>query len=77
MILLNLGRIPEAVEDARRALALARELGYPAGEALALEASASPRCYAGDYRRRRALIRQAEQIPAGIPGWIARWCGMS
>jgi hypothetical protein len=32
--LLNVGRIPEAAGDARRALALARELGYPAGEAL-------------------------------------------
>ena len=27
----NLDRVPEAAEDARRALALARELGYPAG----------------------------------------------
>ena len=32
----NLGRIAEAAEDGRRSLALARELGYPAGEALAL-----------------------------------------
>ena len=34
--LTNLGRVAEAAEDGRRALALARELGYPAGEALAL-----------------------------------------
>ena len=33
----NLGRLAEAAEDGRRALAMARELGYPAGEALALE----------------------------------------
>ena len=32
----NLGRIAEAAEDARRALAVAREIGYPAGEVLAL-----------------------------------------
>ena len=35
--LANLGRIAEAADDGRRSLALARELGYPAGEALALE----------------------------------------
>jgi hypothetical protein len=28
-----LGRLAEAVDDGRRALAVARELGYPAGEA--------------------------------------------
>jgi hypothetical protein len=32
----ELGRIGEAAEDARRALAVAREVGYPAGELLAL-----------------------------------------
>ena len=36
MTLLNMGRLAEGAEDARRALALARELGYPAGEAEAL-----------------------------------------
>ena len=37
----NLDRIPEAAEDGRRALAAAREIGYPAGEARALGAWAS------------------------------------
>ena len=70
----NLGRIAEAADDGRRSLALARELGYPAGEALAL-ASLSIAAYdADDLGSAVQLARQAEQIPADIPGWIARWC---
>ena len=38
VILLNMDRSGEGAEDGRRALAMARELGYPAGEAAALEA---------------------------------------
>jgi len=38
--LVNLGRVAEAADDSCRALALAQELGYPAGEALALVAPA-------------------------------------
>src|SRR5262249_44498797 len=34
--LLDLGQYPEAAEDARRSLAITRELGYPSGEVLAL-----------------------------------------
>ena len=34
-----LGRIPEAISDAREALAVARQIGYPAGEVLALAAT--------------------------------------
>ena len=37
-----LGRDPEAVEDARRALAVARELGYPLGEDAPCCTSPSP-----------------------------------
>ena len=73
--LLNLGRIAEAAEDARRSLAVAREIGYPAGEALALARAQRRR----RLRRRPAtsavqLARQAAQIPADIPGSIARVC---
>ena len=72
-VLSNLGRIAEAADDGRRSLALARELGYPAGEALALVGPrASPPMYAGDLDGAVQLARQAEQIPADIPGWIAR-----
>jgi len=72
LTLVNLGRFGEAAEDARRALAVAREIGYPAGEALALADVTIPMCYAGDFEGALRLARQAEQIPADIPGWIAR-----
>ena len=36
LVLLTMGRFAEAADDAGRALAVARELGYPVGEALAL-----------------------------------------
>jgi tetratricopeptide (TPR) repeat protein len=70
----NLGRLAEGVDDARRALAVARELGYPAGEALALERLGIAAFYSGDLDGSVRLARQAGQIPADIPGWIARNC---
>ena len=72
--LLNLGRIPEAADEGRRSLALARGLGYPAGEALALTGLSVAAYDADDLGSAVQLARQAEQIPADIPGWIARWC---
>ena len=70
--LTNLGQFAEAADDGRRSLALARELGYPAGEALAL-AGLSIAAYDGDDLGSAVrLARQAEQITADIPGWIAR-----
>jgi len=70
--LTSLGRAAEAVQDGRRALALARELGHPAGEALALLSLVLAARYAGDLDGAVQLARQAGQIPADIPGWIAR-----
>jgi len=70
--LLNLGRLAEGSEDARRALALARELGYPAGEAAALERLGHAAVNAGEYDKAVQLIRQAQQTPADLPGWMAR-----
>ena len=56
-------------------LALARELGYPAGEALALANLSLGAYYAGDLADAVAWARQTQRIdPAGIPGWIARRC---
>ena len=71
--LANLGRVAEAADDARRSLALARELGYPAGEALALAHLAVAVFRAGDLDGAIQLARHAEQIPAEIPGRTARW----
>ena len=48
MVLANLGRVPEAVDDGRRALAMARELGYPFGQALAMNSLVIAAWYAGD-----------------------------
>jgi non-specific serine/threonine protein kinase len=67
-----LGRIAESIEDGRRALIMARELGHPAGEGLALGFLSIATYYAGDFDGVVRLARQAERIPADIPGWIAR-----
>ena len=70
--LLNMGRLAEGSEDARRALALARELSYPAGEGAALVRLGHAAVNAGEYDRAVQLIRQALQIPADLPGWMVR-----
>jgi predicted ATPase/class 3 adenylate cyclase/DNA-binding CsgD family transcriptional regulator len=72
VILSNLGRAAEAAGDARRALGMAREIGYPAGEALALTELTIVAHYARDVDGAAQLARQIPQIPADIPGWIAR-----
>jgi predicted ATPase/DNA-binding CsgD family transcriptional regulator/DNA-binding XRE family transcriptional regulator len=72
--LANLVRIAEAAADARHALALARELGYPAGEAQALVDLSIVALISDDLASAVQLARQAHQIAADIPGWIARWC---
>ena len=74
--LANLGRVTEAVDDGRRALALAQELGYPVGQARALAGLSIAAIFAGDQESALRLARQAEQVAAGIPGWIARLCSI-
>jgi predicted ATPase/DNA-binding CsgD family transcriptional regulator len=74
VVLLTLGRIPEAAGDARRALAVAREIGYPVGELLALLALGFTASYVDDHDDAVRLARQAEQVTDGIPGPLARWC---
>jgi len=69
-----LGRAAEAAGDARRALALARQIGDPAGELLALAELSLEAYYAGDHDEAVRLARQAGQITAGIPGATARRC---
>jgi predicted ATPase/DNA-binding CsgD family transcriptional regulator len=70
----NLGRTAEGAGEARRALALARDLGYPAGEALALVAQSIAALCAEDFGSAVQLARQAGQISADIPGSMARRC---
>ena len=73
----NLGRTPEAVRDGRRCLTVARELRYPAAEAHALADLSLAALYTGDLDSGVRLARQAEQITAGVPGWIARACSIT
>jgi predicted ATPase/DNA-binding CsgD family transcriptional regulator len=71
--LANLGRVPEAAEEGRRALAMARDLGDPAGEAYALFWLAIATDYGGDVQGAAIWLRQAQRIDqAAIPGWVAR-----
>ena len=72
IVLSNLGQLAGAAVDARRSLAVAREVGDPAGETLALISLGAAAWYAGGIDDALQLARQARQIPAGIPGWIAR-----
>ena len=67
VILLNMGRSGEGAEDGRRALAVARELSYPAGEAAALEALSIAAFECGDYDEAVRLGRLQQQITAAVP----------
>jgi predicted ATPase/DNA-binding CsgD family transcriptional regulator len=71
--LVNLGRLAEAAQEARRALDMARELGYPEGEARALWWLGAGAYYAGDHAACLAWWLDAQRIdPAGIPGSLVR-----
>jgi predicted ATPase/DNA-binding CsgD family transcriptional regulator/DNA-binding XRE family transcriptional regulator len=73
-VLRLMGRTAEAAGDARRSLALARQIGDPAGELLALTELSFDADYAGDHDEAVRLARQAGQITAGIPDRLARMC---
>jgi predicted ATPase/DNA-binding CsgD family transcriptional regulator len=73
-VLSNLGRIPQAEEDGRRSLALARELEYPFGVAHALGVLGIAAHGAGDLDEAERLARQAEQVSTDISGTLSRWC---
>lgn len=62
----NLDRVPEAAEDARRALDLARELAYPTGEALALTELGLAAHYAGDHETLLRRAREACRIDSAL-----------
>jgi DNA-binding CsgD family transcriptional regulator/tetratricopeptide (TPR) repeat protein len=69
-----MGRTAEAAGDARSALALAQQIGDPAGELLALAELSFEADYVGDHDEAVRLARQAGQITTGIPGGLARRC---
>ena len=73
----DLGLCTESAADARRALALARELGYPAGEAIALLYLGMLAHFAGDHEESLAWLQRAHQVhPAAMPGRTARECSI-
>jgi predicted ATPase/DNA-binding CsgD family transcriptional regulator len=67
-----MGRIAEAVDDGRRALALAREAGLPGLEALALACLSVATWHGGDRDGAFRLARQAQQLPGDVPGALKR-----
>jgi predicted ATPase/DNA-binding CsgD family transcriptional regulator len=74
-MLWNQGRLGEAADDARRAVALAQEIGDPAREVMALKELSFASLSRGELDSAVQLARQAAQITDGIPGVMARWCG--
>ena len=74
-VLRLLGRLPEATDDARRALRAARQIGHRAGEVMSLTQLSLAALYAGDVNLALEWARQAQQIDlAGVPAWVARRC---
>jgi predicted ATPase/DNA-binding CsgD family transcriptional regulator len=72
---LNLGDVPGAVDDARRALALAREISDPESELFALTALSVAVFYAGDVAEALDWCGQAQELlPLDITGDVTRWC---
>jgi predicted ATPase/DNA-binding CsgD family transcriptional regulator len=66
--LLNMGRVPEAQQEAHNVLAMARGLGYPAGEMVAMTALGVAARFLGDIEQALEWHRQASQIdPAHVP----------
>ena len=72
----DLGQFPEAAEDARRALAVAREVSHPFGEVVALLDLALAAAAVGDMGDAVRLARQAGQVPGDIPASITRTCSV-
>ena len=67
LALLNTGQFAEGTEEGRRALAMARDLGDPAAEAMALEVLGIAAWYRGDADGAIELLRRHQQIIAGVP----------
>jgi predicted ATPase/DNA-binding CsgD family transcriptional regulator len=71
-VLSAMGRVAEAVEDSRRALAVAQETGVPGMEALALACHSVSIWHSGDLDGAFRLARQAQDVPGDIAGGIER-----
>ena len=69
------GRPAEAAEEARQALVVSRELGYPPGQAQALAELSCAAWQQSDHHRAVRLARQAGQVTTGVPGTLVRVVG--
>ena len=72
----DLGQFPQAGEDARRALAVAREVGHAFAEVVALLDLALAAAAVGDLADAERLARLARQVPGDIPASITRTCSL-
>jgi DNA-binding CsgD family transcriptional regulator len=68
-----MGRFAEAAEEARRSLAVARQVGYPLGEVLVLGGLSAIAVQVGDLDSALRASREAAQITDGVPGAAARF----
>jgi predicted ATPase/DNA-binding CsgD family transcriptional regulator len=75
-VLMSLDRTEEVLADGRRAVALARELGSPGLEAMALACLATGTRHVGDLDGALRLVRQAQQIPGDVAGALQRALGV-
>jgi DNA-binding CsgD family transcriptional regulator/tetratricopeptide (TPR) repeat protein len=69
----NMGQAAEAADQAGRSLAVAREIGYRAGEILALGVLSFAARGSEDMDRAVQFARQAAQITDRVPGSYVRW----
>ena len=80
---LNKGLVDKAAPEARRALVLAAEAAYPAGQVQALavlaveSATARRPGFEEDALAKVAQARDSLSAAAATPGWLARWCGIA
>jgi len=72
MAVLQAGRVAEAAGDARRALAVARQIGSRGLEAVALTCLAMASWQAGDRDDALRLVRQAQAVPDEFAGGLDR-----
>jgi hypothetical protein len=64
----QMGRFGEAAEEARRSLAVARQVGYPLGEVLVLGGLSGIAVQVGDLDSAVRVGLEAAQITADVPG---------
>jgi predicted ATPase/DNA-binding CsgD family transcriptional regulator len=76
-VLMTQDRLAEAAEDGHFALLVAREVGYPQGQVMALAQLALAAAAAGEVDEAVRLARQADQVPGDVPPTIARDCRLA